>query len=229
MTEPVIIGSARLYLGDCLDVLPTLPRVDAVITDPPFNVGKAFANDDLSIDDWRIFCTRLARAVADLKPVNAVVEVGKNDQHMRGAFDAHMRYRWAIALNYTNAMRQGAVGYSNFGLALWYGDKCYQRFMDRIDSALHSTIDEFEHPSPKEIGHYLKLVQMFSPPGGVVCDPFMGSGTTGIACAQAGRGFIGIEMDEQHFETARWRIDQAQRQPNLFAEALGQMEQEPLL
>ena len=216
VANPVVIGNATLYLGDCMDILPTLPKVDAVITDPPFNAGKEFANDSMSPEAWGAFCERLASAVSMLNPTNAVIEVGKNDATMRAAFDRVMRYRWAIALNYTNAMRQGAVGYSNFGLVLWYGDKCYQKFMDRIDCALHSTIGQFSHPSPKEAGHYVKLVEMFSPVGGLVCDPFLGSGTTGIACALTGRAFIGIEREPSYFDIACRRIEDAQRQAPLI-------------
>jgi DNA modification methylase len=85
------IGDATLYLGDCLEILPTLPKVDAVITDPPFNAGKAFQNDEMPEDEWRAFCGRLAGAVAKLAPTNALIEVGKNDSHMRAAIDVLSR------------------------------------------------------------------------------------------------------------------------------------------
>src|SRR5690348_12028156 len=128
MADPVSIGNATLYHGDCLSLLPSVGHVDAVITDPPFNAGKDFQNDSMPADEWRSFCTRVAEQISSLSPVNVVIEVGKNDKEMRAALDARLRYRWALALNYTNAMRNGAVGYSNFGLALWYGEKCFKRF-----------------------------------------------------------------------------------------------------
>jgi DNA modification methylase len=209
------IGDATLYLGDCLAILPTLPKVDAVITDPPFNAGKEFANDSMPEQEWRAFCEALA---ARMSADNLLVEVGKNDPVMRGAMDRHFRFRWSIALNYTNAMRQGAVGYSNFGLVLWYGDgKCHQRYMDRIDAPLENSIDSFSHPSPKQVSHYTKLVGMFSPAAGTVADPFLGSGTTGIACANLGRKFIGIEIEPKYFDIACERIDNAYRQSRMFA------------
>ncbi|MFC6627317.1 DNA methyltransferase [Sphingomonas yabuuchiae] len=61
-----------------------------------------------------------------------------------------------------------------------------------------------------------ELVADFTKPAQVVCDPFMGSGTTGVAAVQAGRGFIGIERDHAHFNLACRRIEDAQRQGNLF-------------
>lgn len=215
--NPVRIGDCTLHLGDCREVLPGLPRTDAVITDPPFNAGKEFQNDDMADEQWLAFCREVAGAVAANRPTNALIEVGKNDTAMRAAFDAVMRYRWAIALNYTNAMRNGAVGYSNFGLVLWYGEKCFKRFMDRIDCALHSTVDEFSHPSPKEVGHYRRLCDMFSPECGTICDPFMGSGTTALASIETGRTFVGIEIEPRYFDIACERIENAYRQQRLFA------------
>jgi DNA modification methylase len=210
----------RLYHGDCLDVLRTLPdgNVDAVVTDPPFNAGKEFANDSLSPLDFRAFCNEFALALYRLKPSNILVEVGKDDQTMRQELERYFTYRYAICLNYTNSMRNGAVGYANWGLVLWFsnGGKCYQRYKDRLDSALHNTKGEFSHPSPKEVSHYGHLVRMFTPPGGVVLDPFMGSGTTGVACVQEGRDFIGIEREREYYEIAERRI--AAAQPPLFAE-----------
>jgi site-specific DNA-methyltransferase (adenine-specific) len=213
--KEVLAEGCEIWLGDCRDVLPLIGRVDAVVTDPPFNAGKTFANDKMDSVSWMAFCADLARCVSAITPTNVLIEVGKNDAAMRAAFDAVLPYRWALALNYTNAMRQGAVGYSNFGLVLWYGRKCFSRFMDRIDCSLHSTIDEFEHPSPKEIGHYQALTKMFSPDAGTVCDPFMGSGTTGVACVNLGRRFIGIELEPKYYDISRRRLSEALSRPRL--------------
>ena len=108
-------------------------------------------------------------------------------------------------------MRQGTIGFHNWGMVLWYGEgRCYKRYKDRIDSAVHSTKKEFTHPSPKEITHYKKLVEMFSFKNGIVFDPFMGSGTTGVACKELGRSFIGIEINPEYFKIAENRIKQTQ-------------------
>ena len=90
---------------------------------------------------------------------------------------------------------------------------------DRLDAALISTKDEFTHPTPKMVPHYARLVAMFSPKGGTVLDPFAGSGTTGVAAVQSGRRFIGIELAREHFDTACERIERAQAQGTLLAEA----------
>lgn len=212
-----IIGNATLYLGDCLEILPTLSKVDAVITDPPFNAGKAFANDNLEEKQWRSFCNRFALALWANNTSNVLIEVGKDDCIMKHEIERWLSYRYAIALNYTNSMRNGAIGFSNFGLVYWFGDgKCHSRYMDRIDAALVSNKDEFSHPTPKVIAHYSKLVSMFTPRHGVVCDPFMGSGTTGVACMNLKRSFIGIEIEPKYFDIACKRIEDAQKQLSLF-------------
>jgi DNA modification methylase len=128
---------------------------------------------------------------------------------MRQELDRWLTYRFAIALNYTNSMRQGTVGYLDWGLVLWYGDgKCHKRYKDRLDSALFDTRDEFTHPSPKQLNHYSKLVEMFTPDGGSVIDPFMGSGTTLRAAKDLGRKAIGIEIEERYCEIAAKRMAQ---------------------
>jgi site-specific DNA-methyltransferase (adenine-specific) len=198
-----------LYCGDALQILPQLPEADAIITDPPFNVGKDFANEDLTPKEWQAFCTRLALAMWENGAGNVLVEVGKNDQTMRQELDRWMPYRYAMALNYTNSMRNGAVGYANFGLVLWYGEgKCHNRYKDRLDSALNDSRSEFKHPSPKELAHYGKLVEMFTPEGGTVIDPFAGSGTTLRAAKDRNRRAIGIELDPAHCETIVARLSQ---------------------
>lgn len=217
MAERVIIGNAEMWHGDALEVLPTLQPVDAVITDPPFNAGKAIANDNLDPKEWRAFCNRLALALWTNGAPNVLVETGKDDATMRQELERWMPYRYALALNYTNSMRNGAVGFANFGLVYWFGEgKCHERYMDRLDTALISTKSEFTHPTPKMVPHYARLVAMFSPAGGTVLDPFTGSGTTGVAAVQAGRRFIGIELDRQHFDTACERISRAHAQAAMF-------------
>jgi len=220
MAEKVVIGNAELWHGDALEVLPLLPAVDAVITDPPFNAGKAIANDNLDPKAWRAFCNRLALALWTNGAPNVLVETGKDDATMRQELERWLPYRYAVALNYTNSMRNGAVGYANFGLVYWFGEgKCHERYMDRLDAALISTKDEFTHPTPKMVPHYARLVAMFSQKGGTVLDPFAGSGTTGVAAVQSGRRFIGIELARDHFDTACERIERAQAQGTLLAEA----------
>jgi DNA modification methylase len=203
--------------------LPTLEvgSVDCVVTDPPFNAGKSFANDDVDPLDFRAFCNRFALELYRLKPMNIIVEVGKNDSTMRQELERYFEFKYSICLNYTNSMRNGAIGYANWGLVLWFtnGGKCFNRYKDRLDSALHNTKGQFEHPSPKEVDHYRHLCRMFADDNMTILDPFMGSGTTGVACVQTGRNFIGIELDEGYYRIAEKRIAEARMQMPLLEAA----------
>lgn len=209
------MSEVQLYLGDRLIEMSKVKTgsVYSVITDPPFNAGKEFENDNLSEIDFRAFCNRFVLELYRLKPTNILVEVGKNDKIMRQEMERYFEFKYSICLNYTNSMRNGAIGYSNWGLVLWFanGGKVNERYKDRLDSEINSTISEFSHPSPKEIKHYSDLVRMFTPIDETVLDPFMGSGTTGIAAVRQSRKFIGIECEPQHFETAIGRIADAER------------------
>jgi DNA modification methylase len=204
--EPDIV----LLHGDCLDMLPHFEpnSIDLVLTDPPFNAGKEFDNDNMTEQEWDIFCDRLSVYVAMFKPENVLIEVGKNDRYMRSAFDLRFNYKWALMLNYTNSMRQGAVGFANCGLVYWWGGKCYKRYMDRIDAPLENTKGIFKHPSPKTTAHYKKLADMFSIEEHIILDPFLGSGTTAVACKQLGRKCIGIEIESKYLDIAIERLRQ---------------------
>lgn len=199
-----------IYCGDSLELFPQLGSVDAVITDPPFNAGKEIENDNLTPKQFRAFCCKFALSVYESGTPNALIEVGKNDAIMRQEFERWMDYKYAVSLNYTNSMRNGAIGYANWGLVYWFanGGKCHNRYKDRLDSELHSTKGAFEHPSPKEVNHYARLVGMFTPEGGTVIDPFAGSGTTLIAAKREGRRAIGIELEEKYCEIAVKRLAQ---------------------
>jgi site-specific DNA-methyltransferase (adenine-specific) len=74
------------------------------------------------------------------------------------------------------------------------------------------------HPTEKPLSLMAELVGLFTEPGSLICDPFMGSGTTGVACIKRGRRFVGIEQDQKYFEIACERIDFAARQPDMFGE-----------
>lgn len=194
--------------GDCLEVMRDI-KADVVITDPPFNVGKDFENDNLSDLDWRGFCNKFALRLYEMQPKNILVEVSKKDSVMRQEIERYFPYRYSIILNYTNSMRNGVVGYANYGLVLWFGEgKCVERYKDRIDSSLTNTKKQFSHPSPKELAHYKRLVRMFTEKDDVVLDPFAGSGTTLKACKELGINYIGIEISPEYCKIAEQRLAQ---------------------
>jgi DNA modification methylase len=221
------IGDATLYLGDCLEILPTLPKVDAVITDPPYGIsgaqntknadrecGKknAYGTFIDSVDYVASVCAPAVRLALEgakrgvVTPGNACVTMYPRPQSF-GCF-----YQPAsIGLQpWGRADAQPILYYGKHplgGIAL-PGSKCsYQ---------LTEAPDVNGHPCPKPTRAMVWLVSAASLPGELVLDPFMGSGTTGVACAQLGRKFIGIEIEPKYFDIACRRIEQAYAQGKLF-------------
>ncbi len=196
MNKPVIIGDATLYLGDCLEILPTLPKVDAVITDPPYGMRKSFWDANIKTD-WLEQVRHLP--VACFSGV-----VGMRD---------YPTPQWVGAwVRIASTQRIGALkGFNNWEPILFYG-------MQSLDNDVISTPNIHEdtgHPTTKPIELMRRLIAKM--PAGIVADPFMGSGTTGVACAQLGRKFIGIEIEPKYFDIACERIDNAYRQKRMFA------------
>lgn len=222
--SPVVIGNATLYLGDCLEILPTLPNVDAVITDPPYGNGwaprggKTAGSVDLKsggIPAWDVYSETWMTLVDDV-PL--------------AVFCAQATlFRTAAAARADGMFVYVKTNPSPFGTSY---EPCLTRGFGWSPQTQHwagyNAANGQEHPTQKPVALMRWILERA--PVGVICDPFMGSGTTGVAAMQMGRAFIGIEREERYFEIACRRIDQAHRQPPLvFAEALGEMTQEELL
>lgn len=211
-----IIGDATLYLGDCREVLPTLPRVDAVVTDPPYGIGEAAgANQsrsnlasarDYGVDAWDDETADDALAVA------------------------LSRARWAIVFggNYYNLPpspcwlvwdKLNTGDFADCELAWTNLHKAVRRIRYMWNGMLRANGEpRGDHPTQKPVGVMLWTLQQLPPTVGTVCDPFMGSGTTGVACIKLGLDFIGIEREPKYFDIACRRIEEAWKQPRLFEE-----------
>ena len=192
------IGDATLYLGDCLEILPTLGKVDAVVTDPPYPNNAGYFVDgiararrfctSLPCAHWQVFWTEIEAPPVPL-PLVAV----------------HVWYR-------TNTNRPD--NYEPIFEFRADGQKRASRVLPYCVIAPGLTgIEASGHPTEKHVGLMSDLVKRAE---GTILDPFMGSGTTGVACAKLGRRFIGIEIDPGYFEIACKRIDDAYRQRDLF-------------
>ena len=200
------IGDATLYLGDCLEILPTLPKVDAVITDPPYGLG----------DKWQGGTAKwpLARGGAECRQWD-------------------MQTHPAVVTLPTYAATCIIWGGNYYplpparGWLLW--DKIVRQFSSGHAEMAWTTLDQpvrafnYAHGELASEGKYhptqkpLPLMRWcvgFT--AGTVLDPFMGSGTTGVACAQLGRKFIGIEIEPRYFDIACRRIEDAYRQQPLI-------------
>lgn len=222
MSEPwkrkEVIGDCTLLLGDCLEILPTLEKVDAVITDPPYNVGKNYGthNDKMPIEEYAAWC---AERVAACK------EIADNQ------FWVAPRYKMALWLSllpeaHLVVIRRGASGpfrggwSDQFETALSIGkpSRCIPDLWDDIrlkGEGYFFREDSFGHPGYTPYPIMERAIDILAENS--LCDPFMGTGTTGVACVNLGRRFIGIEIEEKYFNIAIERIKAAQAQGRLFA------------
>lgn len=213
-----IIGDATLILGDCREVVPTLQRVDAVVTDPPYGIEYVhqhlggIVGDDAPAD------------VRTFPTLGQCIIWGANhfaDQLPRGT-------RWLMWLKHDAGLFDKR-GHAPFDIAWTNLGGSGRAFRNIWDGSIRQG-DEFGtasvHPTQKPIALMEWCVEMTA---GLVLDPFMGSGTTGVACARLGRKFIGIEIEPKYFDIACKRIEEAWKQPRLFEEPRPKPVQEALL
>jgi site-specific DNA-methyltransferase (adenine-specific) len=212
--------SVTIYRGDCLDILPTLGAVDLVLADPPYGISynrenipqkkhtyshrrqlNSIVNDDIAFNPypllqvgkkhvfWGANC--YASKLPDKPTWLTWDKVTKNGMKLRIA---------ECELAWTDCVRRPQV--YRF---LWSG--AYRQ----------AEQGEYYHPTQKPVSLMAWCMDKAKVPNGAtILDPFMGSGTTGIACIRTGRKFIGIEIDETYFEIARKRLEDELRQGRLF-------------
>lgn len=211
------IGSTTLILGDACSVLPTV-RADILLTDPVWPNCPAGllagSNDPLAL--WT---ATMGAMPAGVHRVVAVMRCD-SDPRFLSPVPARLPFFRSIQLAYA------VPGYLNRVLggdetAYWFGS-VVERVPGRIvipgraPVAQPSQRPRNGHPCSRAQVHFDWLVSWCSDAGEVVCDPFMGSGTTGVACVKIGRPFVGIEVDESYFDLACSRVEEAHRQADLF-------------
>jgi site-specific DNA-methyltransferase (adenine-specific) len=213
MIEWVEIGNARLGLGDCREILPEV-QADVLITDPvwPNASPGLIGSDDPS--------GLLRTALEVLNPVKRLVIVLRHDSDPRflTAVPAHYPFFRTQTLPYAVPAYIGRkLGCEE--MAYCFGEPIPSAPGQRVipgRGPMAQPTDKTDHPCPRPLIHFRWLVHWHSTPDEVICDPFMGSSTTGVACVELGRRFIGIEIDERYFENAVKRVTAAQRQAPLF-------------
>jgi len=209
-----VIGNATLYLGDCLEILPTLDKVDAVITDPPYGIGEAAGNNvrrgklaiakDYGVDSWDN-CTADAAVALAITKANQAIIFGGNYYHLPPSSC------WLVW-----DKENGVTDFADAELAWTNLSKAVRLKRYMWNGMLRANNEKRgDHPTQKPIGVMEWAINQTS--GETILDPFMGSGTTGVACMNLGRKFIGIEIEPKYFDIACERIDQAQRQQRMFA------------
>jgi site-specific DNA-methyltransferase (adenine-specific) len=210
-----VIGDATLYLGDCLEILPTLGHVDAVVTDPPYGLGKRMQGGTWGAQDHNSGFLKWDLSAPEWLP--AAIE-GTPAIVWGGNYLPFPPSRCWLIWNKVNAVPTMA----DFEQA-WTN---LDRPSKRMDLPVGRV--EYGHPTQKPLALMVWCLG-FLPNAQSILDPFMGSGTTGVACAKLGRKFIGIELELKYFDIACRRIEEAYRQPRLFAEPAPKPKQQSLL
>jgi DNA modification methylase len=211
--EKVEIGSATLYCGDCLEVLPTLGGVDAVVTDPPYGIGadqaaakKGGANRWAVHRDTDWDSERPPREIFDL-----ILQCSKHQIIWGGNYFTDFLPPTMQWLVWDKGQRGFSLADCEFA---WSSQqKAARIFTLPRGKALQ---DGKKHPTQKSLD-LMRWCMGFVKDAETICDPFMGSGTTGVAAVMAGKRFIGIERDPGYFEVACERITAAEMQGGLFA------------
>jgi DNA modification methylase len=210
----VQIGNATLYLGDCAEVLSMIDKVDAVITDPPYGInenskkvasrGNMAAPKDYGNFDWD-------KAPPPDELIELIRTKGKYQAFFGGNyFTLPPTSCWLVwdKLNGDNDFADCELAWTNW-------PKAVRRLQWRWNGMIRQGNEQRYHPTQKPL-EVMKWVIELCPKSDTILDPFMGSGTTGVAAIQMGRKFIGIEREPKYFEIACKRIQQAVDQPQLF-------------
>lgn len=218
------IGDCTLYNADCMDVLPTLGNVDAVVTDPPYGIGKdgqrrsTGGHGGRKAYDFRGWDAQ--RPSADI--FAHLIAAAPHQVIWGGNYFADLlpaRGKWLVwdkgqRINQSD----GELAYTSESGAL--------RIFTQNRVAL--LLEGAKHPTQKPVEVMIWSIQQI-PSANTILDPFMGSGTTGVACVKLGRRFIGIEIDPGYFDIACKRIEDAYKQPDMFVERPAPAEQLGLL
>ena len=244
----VHIGDATLYLGDCREILPTLGKVDAVVTSPPYNTlppsAKASGLHAERKSGRNLWLEKAATGYADQRPeqeyqdwLNGIL-LACADRCLGLVWINHkVRYRDREAIhpvrmipmpiyaeviwNRGGSMALNCKRFAPSHEGIWaFGEPHY---WDDKNNILMSVWDVPQaqrdagnnHPCPYPEAIIRPVIESSSPPGGTILDPFMGSGTTGVACAKLGRRFVGIEIEPKYFDIACRRIEAAYAEPRL--------------
>ena len=230
------IGSATLYQGDCREILPTLQPSKVLITDPPYRVTSggfgdleggfsgwikdSYDNKGAIVEcdlDWADWLPLIPPSLVD----DAHVYIFSNDRNLGAARSSaesaglkfHRLLVWDKKTALPNRWYQQVCEFVLFmrkGKAFQIGDpssKSLQSIFQR---------DESKHPTEKPVALCQLYIENSTTPGEIVLDPFMGSGTTGVAAARSRRGFVGIELTTEWFDIACRRIESAAEQAQLF-------------
>jgi DNA modification methylase len=202
----VHIGDATLYCGDCREILPGLGKVDAVVTDPPYGIG---------MDGGKVGKAEYDQFDWDLTTADAAVDLARGASRFQVIFggnyyDLPPSGHWLLwdKQNDPTTFADFEMAWTNLGKS--------SRMVRHLWSGPYMKIKEDRfHPTQKPVAVMQWCIQQLPSDCQTILDPFMGSGTTGVACAKLGRRFVGVEIEPKYFDIAVKRITAAYAEPRL--------------
>jgi site-specific DNA-methyltransferase (adenine-specific) len=259
-----IIGDCRLLLGDCLEIMPTLGKVDAVVTDPPYGTTACKWDEIIPLTDmWKCLdsITKKNSAImffssqpfSSMLVYSNLVKFKYSLVWCKSQSTGHLN-AWKMPMRGHEDILLFCDGQSTYNPQLkkkpiynqrpiskrtkktdCYGEHGLDKHKCPQDMAMPNSLLFFnneqktEHPTQKPLSLLSYIIKTYTEPHEKVLDFTMGSGTTGVACVNLGRKFIGIELEEKYFDIACKRIDQATRQGKLFTPPKPKPEQQKLI
>lgn len=250
-----VIGNCELYLGDCLQVLPEIGNIDHCITDPPYeaeahNKGRRLRgkqkNNKRTVE---MSALEFEPITDELRKISSELIVQINWGWFLAFCQAEAVFNWRKAMEAAGAIwKRSAIWVKPDGTPQFTGDRpgmgyesiaiswCGEGRSKWNGGGKHGVFtypnreDNFPklHQTQKPISLMQELLHLFTNREETVLDPFMGSGTTGVACAKMGRKFMGIEIEPKYFDIACKRIDEAYKQPDMFIEPVKPMKQDAM-
>lgn len=214
----IIAEGVEIYLGDCREILPTLGKFDAVVTDPPYGMkwdGKVSRGPN-SNGSFGGRAKHYGTTIhGDDTPFNAAPWLQYDNCLLWGFNHFPQQLRKGRALVWIKRSDEAFGSFLSDAELAWcsngHGVYCFR------DQSLMAETKSRSHPTQKPVPLMKWCIEQF-PKAQTILDPFMGSGTTGVAAVKLGRRFIGIEIESRYFDIARQRIQAAHDAPDLFIE-----------
>lgn len=212
-----IAEGITLYLGDCREILPGLGRLDAIVTDPPYGIGEnnrknlSRARGGRAIDygdfDWD-----------KAPPPSWLIDLMRDISKWQIIFGGNF-FTLPPSSCWLVWDKKNSGDFADCELAWTNMPKAVRRIEWLWNGMIRKGSDVREHPTQKPLGVMAWALDQLPADVGLICDPFMGSGTTGVAAIQKGLQFVGIEREVAYYDAACRRLQEALRAPKLFVEA----------
>jgi len=238
-----MIGDCELWLGDCREIIPLLSHVAAIVTDPPYELSSTDPGNShfgMSLGKFESDNYKAIVSGFDLEIFNELEKVCQpfnmfcfcsNKQiskimqfhEQRGRITTLCVWHKTNAAPFANGVWRGDIEYvvhARDNGAVFLGNA-----QEKKKVSQYPLVCDLNHPSVKPLELIKKYIKICSEKGQTVFDPYMGSGTTGIASIRLGRKFIGCEVDPRHFELSCRRIEDAYKQPDIFLDPPSKPEQ----